>query len=120
MQAGGIGNCWYTVYVGARYLVDEDYDATADPRVAAAEAQDLEWCTIPPRSTADDQDVDESKRILLFGKRLALIGDGGDDAAHLPAEELFPMIEETRRRLLRAGIKQQPKLWAHCDVDLGD
>jgi hypothetical protein len=120
MKVGGIGNCWYTMYIAAHFLEDEDFAPDEDPRVAAAEEHDLDWYIVQPRSTVDDHDVDESKRILLIGTRLALIGDGGEDAAHLPGEELLQVIEETGQRLRLAGIEQWPKLWTHCDIDLGD
>lgn len=120
MQVGGIGNCWYTLFIAARFLEAEDYDSDEDPRAAAAKECGLDAWVVQPRATAYDQDVDESKRIVLFGKRLALIGDGGADAAHVPAEDLIRIIDDTRRRLRKAGIREQPRLWAHCDIDLGD
>src|SRR5688500_14914320 len=120
MMVGGIGNCWYTVFIAARFLEEEDYDADEDPRVAAAGEHGLDTWTVRPRATAYDQDVDESKRVLLIGKRLALLGDGGPDSAHVPADELARLIEDTRQRLRLAGIRQRPKLWVHCDIDLGD
>src|SRR4051794_40942623 len=108
MRVGGIGNCRYTVFIAAHFLVEEDYDGDEDPRNAAAEKHHLDWYTVRPRRTWLDEDVDESKRILLIGKRLALLGDGGADAARLSPEELFHQFEETSRRLRLAGIEQEP------------
>jgi hypothetical protein len=121
MMIGGIGNCWYTVFVAARFVITEDeYDQDEDPRVIEAKAQGLDVWMVRPRATAEDPDVDEDSRIQLIGKRLALIGDGGPDSAHIPPEKLLEVIAETRKLLRRAGIKEKPALWAHCDIDLGD
>jgi len=30
------------------------------------------------------------------------------------------VIDETAEMLRRAGITQEPTLWTHCDIDLGD
>ncbi len=120
MQVGGIGNCWYTVFVAARFLEDEPYDEEEDPRVARVKEQGLETWAVRPRATWLDDDVDESKLIVLFGTKLALIGDGGDDAKHIPPEELSRAFEETKEKLRRAGIRRAPALWTHCDIDLGD
>src|SRR5262245_54201216 len=86
MGVGGIGNCWYTVFVAARFLQDE-FDEDEDPRVARVREQGLETWSVRPRATWLDEDVDESKIIVLFGTRLALIGDGGPDAMQVQAEE---------------------------------
>src|SRR5262245_39298141 len=119
MGVGGIGNCWYTVFVAARFLEDE-FDEDTDPRAVAAREQGLETWAIRPRATWLDDEVDESKVIVLIGKRLALIGDGHDDVAQVSADELSKLIDQTRERLKLAGIKQRPALWTHCDIDLGD
>lgn len=120
MMDGGIGNCWYTVFVGLRFLVPhEEYDET-DPRVLAAKAHGLDVWGVQPRATAEDPDVDETNLAVLIGRRLALIGDGGDDAARVPAAELLKVMAETRELLRRAGLTEEPALWAHCAIDLGD
>ena len=118
-MVGGIGNCWYTVFFGARFVVEE-YHEEKDPRSTLAKEQGLDTWVVRPRATWLDDEVDESKLIVLIGTRLALIGDGGADAQHIPADELSSVIDETREKLKRAGIKQRPALWTHCDIDLGD
>ncbi|MCI0701065.1 MAG: hypothetical protein L0241_08275, partial [Planctomycetia bacterium] len=97
MRIGGIGNCWYTVFIAARFLIDqEEYDdEDTDPHVLAANKHGLEVWGVRPRRTAYDQEVDESKWVLLIGKKLALIGDGGDDSVHIPPDELLKHIQET-------------------------
>lgn len=121
MMAGGIGNCWYSVYVAVRFLVPrEEYDERTDPRTRAAKKHKLDVWSVRPRGTAEDPDVDESQVVLLFGKKLALIGDGGADAARVPAKRLAELIKETRARLRRAGFDEEPEIWMHCDIDLGD
>lgn len=120
MNVGGIGNCWYTVYVAVRFLENEDYDEGQDPRAVAAHEAGLETYAVRPRATWLDDDVDESKLIVLIGTRLALIGDGGPDAERVPADALCRAIDETRKKLKQAGIDQVPALWTHCDIDLGD
>jgi len=120
MNVGGIGNCWYTVYVAVRFLEKEDYDEEQDPRAVAAHDAGLETYAVRPRATWLDDDVDESKLIVLFGTKLALIGDGGEDATCVSAEELARAFEETQEKLRRAGIDQAPAIWTHCDIDLGD
>jgi hypothetical protein len=114
-------HCWYTVFFGVRWTHAEDSDWETDPRMLEARKRRLQGWSLRCRQGVDDSDdLDEDNLWVIVGKRLALVGDGKEDSAHVSAENLRKHLEETPPRLRQAGLRDKPALWAHCDIDLGD
>lgn len=105
-------HCWYTAIFGVRWVHSEDADWEADPRVLAGRKGGLAGWSLRCRRGVDDYDdvVNEDNLWVLVGDRLALVGDGKEDSAHISAADLLKRMEATQERLQRAGLRTTPAL----------
>ena len=96
----------FYVYFGVRYTVQSDneleqIELSKDPRQFAAQKAHLQTCTGRP--------TDGRRCLLLVGTKIGHFGIENEMRAAISEEEMRQLVEDTKRRLIEAGIHEPPQ-----------